>query len=86
MNNQFHEYIIAELREQGKRLDIQNATLVRLTASVEEHVRRTNLLEQQIVPLKAHVALINSICKIATALAGIVLFLKTSGLLALVLH
>lgn len=29
-------------------------TIARLTVSVEDHVRRTELLEQTVVPLKAH--------------------------------
>lgn len=41
-----------------------NISLAKNTISLEEHIRRTNLLEEEIKPVKAHVNLVESIFKI----------------------
>lgn len=41
-----------------------NETLIRNTISLEEHIRRTALLEQKIEPLESHVALMKNIVAI----------------------
>jgi hypothetical protein len=42
----------------------QAVTLGRLTVSVEEHVRRTNILENDIKPIKTHVAMVHGALKL----------------------
>jgi len=55
-------------------LTMQAVTLERLTVTVEDHVRRTNILEADIAPIKKHVWMVNGGLKligIMTMLAGI---------------
>lgn len=56
-------------------LTTQAITLERLTVTVEDHVRRTNILEADIVPIKKHVWMVNGALKLIgllSMLAGIV--------------
>lgn len=48
----------------------QEVHLGKLTVSVEEHVKRTNLLEEDIRPIKKHVAMVEGALKLI-ALSGI---------------
>ncbi len=41
----------------------QAVTLERLTVTVEDHVRRTNILEADIVPIKKHVNMVQGAFK-----------------------
>lgn len=41
----------------------QAVTLERLTVTVEDHVRRTNILEEDIKPIKKHVWMVNGALK-----------------------
>jgi len=54
-----------------KLVDIDK-TLVRNTVSLEDHVRRTNLLEEKLAPVERHVAMIQGIVKFI-ALMGVLL-------------
>lgn len=54
------------------RLNNIDTSLVRQTVSLEEHVRRTNLLESEIKPIKKHVFLIEATFKLI-GLASVVL-------------
>ena len=42
----------------------QAVTLGRLTVSVEDHVRRTNLLEEDMKPIKKHVYMVSGALKL----------------------
>ncbi len=42
----------------------QAVTLERLTVTVEDHVRRTNILEADIAPIKRHVWMVNGALKL----------------------
>lgn len=44
-------------------------TLAVNTASLQEHIKRTNILEDEIKPIKAHVAVVSPLLKIAVAVA-----------------
>lgn len=46
--------------------------MARNTTSLEEHMRRTILLEKQIEPIKSHVAMVNNILKIIGFLALVI--------------
>lgn len=56
-------------------------TLTRLTVTVEEHVRRTNLLEVELKPIKAHVQLVNAAAKVLSIAGTIALTAHSLGLL-----
>jgi hypothetical protein len=76
-SNPLHEMIVGQLNRQGERLDAYNATLDRLTITVEEHVRRTNMLEQQLKPIKAHVDFINTLSKFVSVGAAFLVALRS---------
>lgn len=42
----------------------QAVTLERLTVTVEDHVRRTNILEADMAPIKKHVWMVNGALKL----------------------
>ena len=48
----------------------QEINLARLTVSVEEHVKRTNMLEEDMRPMKRHVNMVEGALKLI-ALSGI---------------
>lgn len=52
---QLTQLILTKVDKLDTRQDEMDKTLIRNTVSLEEHMRRTNILEQQIVPIKAHV-------------------------------
>ncbi len=62
----------------------QAVTLGRLTVSVEEHVRRTNLLEEDIKPIKSHVAMVQGALKLVGFLS--VLAAIAEGVAAWIKH
>jgi len=55
------------------RKDVQDVkvTMARNTSSLEEHMRRTEILERQIEPLRSHVTMVNGILKFIGFLAVI---------------
>lgn len=62
------------------RLDALTVNLAENTASLKEHMRRTELLENQVKPIEAHVHLMNNAAKVASVLLGAVLAAKSLGL------
>lgn len=47
-----------------------NVTLVKQSVILEEHVKRTNLLEQKLEPVEKHVAMVQGAIKVVMALGG----------------
>jgi len=56
-------------------------TLAVNTASLEEHVKRTNLLEDSLKPIHGHITRVEGAVKLVVALSAIAAFLKTMGLI-----
>lgn len=73
------ERIYKQLDRIEARLDSTDATLIRNTISLEEHIKRTDLLEQDLKPIKAHVQLMNTLAKIVSVGAGAAALAKTLG-------
>lgn len=71
----------AKLDKLDERLDSIERVLIRNTSSLEEHVRRTNILEEDMKPVKGHVTFVNNAAKLVAACASTLLFLKSLGLL-----
>lgn len=69
-----------KLDKLDERLDQQGITLVKNTAILEEHIKRTALLEEDMRPIKKHVALVNAAAKIGSAALGLLLAAKQLGL------
>jgi hypothetical protein len=66
------------------RLDTVDQTLVRNTVSLEEHIKRTNMLEEhvkglekELTPVHAHVSFMNSVFKIGSVLLTLLLAAKS---------
>lgn len=72
--------IVDQLDKMDQRLDNIDITLVRNTAQLEEHMRRTEILEQEFKPVKRHVETINLLAKIASGAGALALFFKQLGL------
>lgn len=71
MDNRIEQKIDAIVDTLGK----QAVTLERLTVTVEDHVRRTNLLEADVRPIKKHVTMVEGVIRFITIMgivAGII--------------
>lgn len=62
----------AKLDKLDSRLDNVDITLVKQHAQLEEHIRRTNLLESEVKPIKEHVSNLRGIGKLIAILGSIV--------------
>ena len=59
-------------------------TLVRNTSSLDEHIRRTNLLEEKMLPVEKHVTQVNGALKLIGVISLLLsIFLALKGLLHL---
>jgi tetrahydromethanopterin S-methyltransferase subunit B len=63
------------------RVDSIDVTLARNTTTLEEHIKRTALLEADMKPIKAHVHLMNTLAKVGSALLALILAAEKLGLL-----
>lgn len=48
-----------------------NVTMARNTASLDEHIRRTNMLEEKLEPVEKHVIMVNGAAKLLMGLLGL---------------
>lgn len=78
--------ISEQLEKLDSRLDSIDITLVRNTKDIETHIKRTDLLEQELGPIKAHVAVVSLgfkgiawFCAAIAGLAGFIYILKDLG-------
>jgi hypothetical protein len=62
------------------RLDSIDITMTRNTLSLEEHVKRTNLLEERMKPVEKHVEVMNALAKLSVGILGVVATLKALGI------
>ena len=83
MSKDDFDWIRLMLEKIDDRQDEQALTLARLTVSVEEHVKRTNLLESELKPIKKHIDFVGMAVKAGSALIGVLVGLKSLGLLIL---
>ena len=63
-----------------KIIDVQSnqaKTLERLTVTVEDHVRRTSILEEDVRPIKKHVAMVEGALKLIAMLGMLATILET---------
>lgn len=63
-----------------ERLDKIDTTLVKNTISLEEHIRRTNLIEEELKPIKSHVSFVNALTKIIAGALSLLLAMKQLGI------
>lgn len=76
---QLTQLILTKVDRLDTRQDEMDRTLVRNTVSLEEHVKRTNLLEAKIEPIEAHVIFMQNGAKWTAKIVA-----ATSGLVGLV--
>lgn len=69
--------ILEKIQEQ---LDSIDKTLAVNTSSLKEHIRRTEILEDEIRPVKVHVQVVNTLAKIFAAGVAALVGLKHLGL------
>lgn len=55
-----------------ERLNGMDRTLVKQEENLKEHMKRSDLLEEQMAPVKKHVALVESVFKIVGAIGVLV--------------
>lgn len=67
----------SKIDKMSDRQNDQAVTLERLTVSVEDHVKRTNLLEADIKPIKRHVAMVEGALKLLGILGVLAAILET---------
>lgn len=74
-----HDIKLSRIEEKidrvSERLNSVDVTLAAQHVSLAEHVRRTNLLEKEIAPIKTHVAMVQGAVKaigVASILIGMV--------------
>lgn len=82
MEDKMTDRILKKLDDMDDKINNIDKTLVRNTASLDEHIRRTELLEEAIKPVQEHVSMMKGAAKligyislivgIAVALAKIV--------------
>lgn len=66
-----------ELSALNTNLQHLNIILVRQESNLQEHMRRTDLLEKTIIPIHKHVILVNGFFKIATSLFALAAAIAT---------
>jgi len=79
-NDEFMQMLSDKLDRLDDRLDIMSNTSVLQAASLDEHIRRTELIENELKPIKSHIALVGAIAKIVSilgALIGLALGIKS---------
>ena len=59
----------------SRLLEIEK-TLVRNTTSLEEHMRRTQIVEEELKPIKTHVTVMNALAKIVIAIITLAVSIK----------
>lgn len=71
-NDEFMQMLSDKLDRLDDRLDIMSNTSVRQAASLDEHMRRTELIEHELKPIKSHVAMVGAIAKIVSILGVLI--------------
>lgn len=80
MSEKRFDKIDATLEKLDSRLDNVDVTLAKQHVSLEEHMRRSDLLEEKMKPVEAHVAMVNGVFKflgIASLIVGLIAGIKS---------
>lgn len=70
--------IKSDIKEISSDIKAIDHTLVKQQASLDEHIRRTNILEQKLEPIEKHVQMISGVLKfigILSVIAGFIVSL-----------
>lgn len=80
-NENRFDKIDVKFEKLDERLLSIDKTLERNTVSLEEHMRRTSILEEQIKPISKHVAMVQGVLQAAGGLLVLLSILNLLGLL-----
>jgi len=80
MDNKLNK-IESKVDKIDERLDSVDKHLAVYNEQLKQHIKRTELLESEFVPIKSHVALMNSLAKIIIFLGILASLLKTIGII-----
>lgn len=69
--------VLEKLDKIDERVDRIDVTMAKQEVVLEEHVRRTNILEDELKPIKKHVNMVNAVVKILVVVGSLVGFLAT---------
>lgn len=79
-----YDKIESKLDKLDERLDTLSGTLIKNTESLQEHMRRTDLLEEKLVPVEEHVSFMKNgfkavgwFCGAIAGVAGFLYILKS---------
>lgn len=70
-------HIAEDVRTLSTKQDAMNRVLVENTTNLKEHMRRTDILEAELRPVKAHVAFVNLGAKVIAAGVAVLAALKS---------
>jgi len=68
MNNKLEDKVDKILEQQGE----MNVTLAKQSVILDEHIKRTNLLEVKLAPIEKHVIMLNGVLKFIGMVAIVV--------------
>lgn len=69
-----------KLDKMDDRLDSIDKTLAVNTVLLDEHIKRTNILEKEFKPVKNHVVFVNNLAKAVAALGSAAVVLHELGI------
>jgi hypothetical protein len=79
-NDDNYKWLRNKMEHLDTRLDSIDITMTRNTLSLEEHVKRTNMLEERMKPVEKHVEVMNALAKLSVGMLGVVATLKALGI------
>lgn len=75
-SNKILEHLLNKIDNIDSRIDNIDKTMAVNTASLEEHVKRTNILEKKLEPVEDHVKLMNAVAKLIALTSTVLGVLK----------
>lgn len=77
MNGDGINRILTKIESIDKSVDEINITLAKQEVSLEEHIRRTNVLEETLKPIQDHVNKVNAAIAILVGIVAVIGTIKT---------
>lgn len=77
---EYNDRLLNILEKIEARLDTLDTTMVKNTMSLEEHIKRTNLLEDEFKPIKKDHAFVMAALKVISSAIGGAILAKNLGL------
>jgi hypothetical protein len=81
MSKDDFERILNKLDKIDARQDEHSVMLARMDVTLNEYVKQTNEVHETIKPIKKHVTVVEGIAKVSSVLVGLLVGLKSLGLI-----